>query len=553
MNQLMNAAKRSKFYSNAFIMKNFTNSWIASIVMFDYKNLSSTVETRLFLIILLLSSLNSTIVAQSHFDVKFTNIDAGKMTTDTLATASATWVDIDNDGYSDLYVANGYGVKNGEPVANPNFLFKNDGDGTFSAVEDHPLTKLLTFSGNSTWADIDNDGDLDVFIANQMNKNNELYIAEPNGNYRQVTTGDIVSNGGKSFSSIWVDMDNDGLVDLHVLNGGVSGEALPDFVYKNKGNGTFERLENISLAVDSIVSGGAAWGDYDKDGDMDVIIPLFAYKPQPVFKNEGNWQFSNATDHLALSSLPLNFNPLGSVAAWIDVNNDLNLDFFRGTVGGYPDFLYLGNGKGQFEKITEDVIGTEGISTNDVCWGDFDNDGDLDMISSPWGSAAVYYENDGSGKFSRKLVGDLGKVVNFTSGIAPEDYDNDGDLDLFITHWDGAGGVNERNQLYRNDTKAGNWLKVKLEGTQSNRSAIGATIILTATINGRVVRQLRYVNAKTSWRASSSLMQHFGLGDAISISEIRIEWPSGRKDILTESIKTNQTIHVIEGKGILKQ
>jgi hypothetical protein len=136
---------------------------------------------------------------QSSPQAKFTRIDAGLLTSRTYATASATWVDADNDGDADLYVVNGYGMKEEEVIPNPNFFYRNNGDGTFTSVDDHPLAKGRTTSGNSTWADYDNDGDLDVFIANQRDQNNELYRAGPDGTYDRITKGAIVKNGANRF------------------------------------------------------------------------------------------------------------------------------------------------------------------------------------------------------------------------------------------------------------------------------------------------------------------------------------------------------------------
>ncbi|MEE9119588.1 MAG: VCBS repeat-containing protein, partial [Calditrichia bacterium] len=344
----------------------------------SYRIITIKLFSALMLLVICLSCTGN----QSGLRAKFTRIDAGLLTSRTYATASATWVDADNDGDADLYVVNGYGAMEEEIIPNPNFFYRNNGDGTFTSVDEHPLAKGLTTSGNSTWADYDNDGDLDVFIANQRDENNELYMAGPDGTYDRITTGAMVNDGGKSFSSVWVDMNNDGWVDLHVLNGGLSRDPQPDFVYRNNGDGTFERLDNIALAVNSLISAGAAWGDYDHDGDMDVIIPLIDYTAHPIFRNDGNWVFSDVTEEIALSVLPLTFNPAGEVAAWVDIDNDLDLDLFRGAAGGYIDFLYLNDGSGQFKKAAGGAIGTESISSSDAAWGDFDNDGDIDMVSS---------------------------------------------------------------------------------------------------------------------------------------------------------------------------
>ncbi len=501
------------------------------------------------LVVLLISITISCSPVDTDENISFTRVDAGLLTTRNLATASATWVDADNDGDSDLYVVNGYNMDEDKMVPNPNYYYQNNGDGTFSPKDNHPLSTGPNRSGNSTWADFDNDGDLDVFIANQGDVNNELYLAGPDNSYKLISSGDIVNDGGKSFSSVWVDMDNDGWIDLHVLNGGVSRQPQADFVYRNKGDGTFEKMQNIALTTDTLVSAGATWGDYDNDGDMDVFIPLLTYTPHPCYENEGNWIFKDASEILALSNAPLTFNPTSEVATWVDIDNDLDLDLFKGTSGGFIDFLYLNNGSGEFERAESGAIGSDGISSTDAAWGDYDNDGDIDLVSAPWGGAAVYYQNNGEGEFKRHGAGELGLKPSFTSGISAEDYDNDGDLDIFISNWHGEGGENERNELYRNDGTNGNWLKVKLEGVKSNRSAIGARLILTTTIDGEAIQQLRYLSGKTNWRNSSSHVQHFGLGNADAASELRIEWPPGQTDLITQDLRANQTILITEGQN----
>jgi hypothetical protein len=120
------------------------------------------------------------------------------------------------------------------------------------------------------------------------------------------------------------------------------------------------------LAVNSLISAGAAWGDYDHDGDMDVFIPLLDYTAHPIFRNDGNWVFSDVTEEIALSSAPLTFYPSGEVAAWVDIDNDLDLDLFRGTAGGYLDLLYRNDGSGKFEKTAGGAIGSESISSSDA-------------------------------------------------------------------------------------------------------------------------------------------------------------------------------------------
>jgi len=483
-------------------------------------------------------------------DAHFKRVWSGNFVTDSSSSPSASWIDFDADGDDDLYVLNGFGSLEKDPTPQKNKLYRNDGNGRFIPLPEHSLVQDVTFSGSSTWGDYDNDGDMDVFVANQRNADNFLFRNEGKGSFTRITEESMVKDGGRSFSATWVDIDNDSWIDLHVLNGRDGDGGQQDFLYRNLGNGRFEKIENHPLVEEALPSGGAAWGDYDSDGDQDVIVPINSTaEKNRVYRNEGDWHFTDVTDDLNLTDHPLPYSPRSSVAHWVDYDNDEDLDLFIGNVGTI-DYLFNNDGTGEFTKVQAGCLGLDVTYVSDVAWADFDNDADLDFLIAVWGGASEYYKNNANGEFYPAEAGDLGDVINFASSAAVNDSDGDGDLDVYLTHWpiNEAGG--EPNQFYRNNIQSGNWLKIKLLGTESNRSGIGAKIVVTAKIQKKVRTQLRYVSARTSWRSTGSLTQHFGLADAARTERIEVRWPSGHEDLITTPIAANQEITVEERRGI---
>lgn len=482
---------------------------------------------------------------------RFTRIRSGPAVTEAYSTPSASWVDIDGDGDEDLYVLNGFASLEPpeERRPQPNALYLNDGAGGLAPVSDHPLLDDLAFSGSATWGDYDNDGDLDVFVANQEDVDNFLYRNEGDGSFVRVTEGPVVSDGGRSFSAVWVDVDGDGLLDLHVPNGRGGGAAEVDFLYRNLGDGRFERVFDVRFARDTLRSGGAAWADFDRDGDPDLLLPVYTTgEPVRLYRNDGEWRFVEVAAEVGLSADPLPGPPATSVAQWVDYDGDGHLDIFIGTTGGTIDFLFRNDGRGGFRRVEAGRIGLDATFTGDALWADIDNDGDLDVVTAVWGGASRLYLNDGEGGLSPAEAGDLDDVVTFASSVSAADIDGDGDLDLYLTQWpvNEAGGA--PNLLHRNDGPTGNWLKLDLEGTASNRSAIGAVVTVIAEIDGAPRRQLRVVTARSSWRAANGLTQHVGLGDAERVDRIEVVWPSGRVDTLQGPIPVNRRLSIVEGE-----
>ena len=196
--------------------------------------------------------------------------------------------------------------------------------------------------------------------------------------------------------------------------------------------------------------------------------------------------------------------------------------------------LYRNNGNGTFTEVTSDSIVSEAGFYGSCAWGDYDNDGFLDLFLGQLnpGQNNVLYHNNGDGTFTKVLEGSLVNDGGVSHASAWADYDNDGFLDLFVantvTFPGGATYSNFRNFLYRNDGNTNQWIKLKLVGTVSNRAAIGAKVRVKATMGGNTVWQFRDISGGSGWGGGqNSLVAHFGLGDATNIDTIRIEWPSG--------------------------
>lgn len=476
---------------------------------------------------------------------------------DTSSSPSASWIDFDQDGDEDLYVLNGYGSLEETPSPQQNKLYRNDGNAAFTLVEDHPLVNHRTFSGSSTWGDYDNDGDADVFVANQRGADNFLFRNDGDGSFVRIREGAISNDGGRSFSAVWVDIDGDSWLDLHVLNGRDGDGGQVDFVYRNRGDGTFTRVDTLGFVSEALPSGGAAWGDFDGDGDADMFLPVYAGTPNRLYRNDSDWAFTEIAQDAGVTTGPLPFSPRTSVAHWVDFDDDLDLDLFVGNTGGTVDFLFENDGTGHFNTTQAGRLGLDATYVSDGIWGDFDNDADLDFLLAVWGGASTLFENDGQGQFhptsaGPQARGDFGQYIGFASSASASDYDADGDLDVYLTQWP----INERggapNPFYVNEMDAGNWLQVDLRGTDSNRSAIGAKIVVTATVDGERRRQMRPVSARTSWRSTSTLTQHFGLAGARTVETIEIRWPSGHVDTIDGPIDVNQHLTIEEGRGIVQ-
>jgi hypothetical protein len=466
----------------------------------------------------------------------FTKATEGSLISDGGPSQGVSWADCNSDDYPELFVTNML-----YPSGYNNNFYVNDGVGTFTKNTSDVIASDGGASRSASWGDYDNDGDVDLFVTNLSSHSNHLYENDGGGNFTELTGSPPNSNLGSSTSASWVDYNNDGDLDLFVSNYG------SNTLYKNI-EGTLTETTLSPLNTDSYDSYGAHWSDYDNDGDMDVFICVVGEgspsRDNYLYRNDGSETFTKVTGQNIVTDGGASFG-----ASWGDYDNDGDMDLFVANIPYVADgdnFLYQNNGDGTFSKDITSIVGSEEGYSFGSAWGDYDNDGDLDLFVANFyvGSSDVnyLYKNQGSGVFTRVTKEPMVSDTNASVGCAWADYDRDGDLDLYIAN---SHNDNEDNILYVNNGYGNNWINIKLIGSMSNKSAIGAKIRLKATINEIEVWQLREISGQTGYCSQNSLNAHFGLGNAAVVDSIKIEWPSGMIDILTD-VAVNQFLTVTE-------
>ena len=330
---------------------------------------------------------------------------------------------------------------------------------------------------------------------------------------------------GQARGAAWGDYDNDGNLDIYIAN-----EGPPNVLYRNNGDGTFTNVARQAGVADINDGGGVAFGDYDDDGDLDLCVANLFGAPNVLYRNNGDGTFTDVT---AFAGVGDSGNGHGVVFA--DYDNDLDMDILL-INQGEANVLYRNNGDGTFTDISREAGIVGPGPTRGVAVGDLDNDGDLDIYMANTNRANILYSNNGDGTFSditlNAGVGDTGGGL----GVALGDYDNDNDLDIYVVNWD-----HQANFLYRNNGNEDNWLQVKTVGTVSNKAAIGTRVKVIA---GELA-QMREVSGGSGFCSQDSLPVEFGLGKRAKADRIEIRWPSGIVQTLTD-VPANQTLTVTE-------
>jgi hypothetical protein len=454
-------------------------------------------------------------VAVLTVDPTFTKITTGLIATEGGDSSGCAWGDFDNDGLPDLFVGNG-GTKN--------FLYRNNGDGTFAKRTNAAPALDSGFGGS--WGDFNNDGWFDLFVANRAA--NYLYRNNGDGTFTKISPF-AGAAGATSWSGSWGDYDRDGWLDLFISNGGGNNNVL----LHNNGDGTFTRITGGRIVGDGGTSIGAAWQDYDGDGWPDLFVANNGANSF-LYRNLRNGTFARiATGRMVTDSQS------AIVPDWGDYDNDGWPDLAVGCFG--RNLLYRNLRDGTFAKQTNGPVVLDTQNSEIVQWIDYDNDGFLDLFSAnEGGQNNTLYHNNGDGTFAKITTGSLVNDGGNSAGCAWADYDNDGFLDLFVANWQGS----RPNFLYRNSGNTNHWLKVKCVGTASNRAGIGAKVRARATIRTADMWQLREISGGTGF-GQTSLLAHFGLGNAAIVDTVRVEWPSGAVQDLHD-VSVNQTLTVIE-------
>jgi hypothetical protein len=341
-------------------------------------------------------------VARLDVDPTFTMITTGPVVTDFGGSVSAAWGDYDNDGFPDLF-ANG----SDGPIG---WLYRNKGDGTFERLFTNAVGGLR--NGLGVWADYDNDGFLDFYKVGPA----ALYHNQGNGTFLSMTNaGPILSDQTFSTGLAWGDFDNDGFVDMMVAKGG-SVFDQKNLLFHNQGNGTFAQVTAGSIVNDARSSWTGAWADYDDDGQLDLFVTNCCGEDNQLYHNDGPSGFTGLTAGQVGSLVHDGGHSHG--AAWGDYDNDGLLELF---VASTTNLLYHSNGNGTFNKITTGGIVTN-ISTVEsigCAWVDYDNDGYLDLIVVNPADNNFLYHNNGNGTFNRIITGGL---VNDGTPISCADF-----------------------------------------------------------------------------------------------------------------------------------
>jgi hypothetical protein len=437
---------------------------------------------------------------------QFMAITNGPIVTDRGDSTGCAWGDYDNDGNLDLFVSNF-----GTPF---NYLYRNNGDGTFTRVTTGAIATDDTNSEGATWADYDNDGFLDLFVAVGLGGNDLLYRNNGGGSFTRITSGPVVQSGGNSRGAAWGDYDNDGFLDLFVAN----EQSQNNFLFHNNGDGTFTRITSGSIVNDGGASYGCSWGDYDNDGFLDLFVANL---------NQNNFLYHNNRDgtfRKVTSGGVVSDGGASQGCAWGDYDNDGLLDLFVAN-RNQKSFLYHNEGNGVFTAITNGAIVNDVGYSWSPAWVDYDNDGFLDLFvangppSGP-GQNNFLYHNSGDGTFTKITTASIVDDGAISDGCAWGDYNNDGFVDLFVSNLN-----DQNNLLYRNDGNSNNWLTVRCVGQLSNRSGIGAKVRLKTTVESRW--QMREISGGSGYGSQNAPYACFGLGAATNVEVVRVEWPSG--------------------------
>jgi len=477
----------------------------------------------------------SIIPRSNYLFLPMTNSLPGKTFTQT--GGGGAWGDIDGDGINDLalpVVYDSTGLNSAPPL-----VFRSLGNGQFVKYLIPELADEAVASRNINIIDMNNDGLNDIFIS--RNSGDLLLIKKSDGTYQKISMTQYTQGGIPNSS--WADYDNDGYLDLLVttyLGLGTSSDKI--LLHNNAGDGTFARITEGELVTDFGYTRETQWADYDNDGDQDVIVlnqatSASVQRQTRLYKNNGDGTFTRE-----LGSVFESFIDGDRSCSWGDYDNDGHLDIF--IAGTNTNRLYRNLGDGTFTQVTgsvveEDYTVTEG--TYGSGWGDIDNDGDLDLFAI--GFNTILYYNNGNGTFTKYDTQELFNSPGLSKlyGPALEDVDNDGFLDF---HNGGFSNPDIANFIYKNTTSASasrKYIKINLKGSITNRSAIGARITLVA--GGKT--QIREVQSHTGQSTQSSPTQHFGLGSASVITSIVVNWPSGLTKTLT-AVAVNQTITIVE-------
>jgi hypothetical protein len=422
--------------------------------------------------------------------------------------------DYDNDGFEDLFVT-GYGG---------NHLYHNNGNGTFTDVTENAGVAGSGWSTSAAWADLDGDGLLDLIVLRYLQWDFTdiwcgqrkpgyrsfchpdefrsiaplVYHNDGNGHFTEITKQAGLEKPGNSLGIAIADFNGDGHVDIFIAN-----DSVPEFLYKNKGDGTFQEVGLFAgVAVDAdghaYAGMGIDFADYDNDGLPDIVVTDLAYQKYALYRNNGDGTFSYVTDTAGLGTMT--FLHSGWGMRFLDYDND-----------GWKDLLI-----GQAHVMDTIEVNYPQLHYREPM-----------LLARNTGHSFVDLSGESGSVFHESWV---------SRGLAIGDIDNDGRLDAVVTENGGPAHILHNETLTEN-----HWLTLNLVGHKSNRDAIGAEVkIITAQ-----GQQSATVTTCGSYLSSGDKRVHFGLGAQLAVKQIDIRWPSGIRQILNE-VKGDQILRVDE-------
>lgn len=454
--------------------------------------------------------------------------------------------DYDGDFDLDIFVVSVWKDEDGKETTHSK-LYRNNGNGTFTDVtETSGIANLLPFDEldasydnflglkgykfGAFWGDYDNDGDPDIFFTHLSKV--QLFQNQGDGTFIDVTTtsGIVEKNNCENTGAVWFDYNNDGFLDIYIADWkGCNSNTL----YKNNKNGTFSdvtQLVNIKTST-GLPGYNPIPFDFNNDGWMDLYLTNDFREPNQLFINNGGVSF---TESASSYGLDIEYNDMGIAVG--DYNKDGLFDFYITTITN--NTLLRNNGDGSFtDRSIEHLLKSTGWSWG-TKFGDFDLDGDEDLIvvngfqdHKEEQYINYYFENkftNATEEFSNTNDQGIGEL-SVSVEVIDFDYDHDGDLDLFITNSDRNSFFYENMTLNPLVAQGSDWFQLSLQGTISNRDAIGTTVTLRTDTD----TYIRYYSG-IGFLGQSLKPVHFGLNDATKIEELKIEWPSGHVDIYTD-------------------